>query len=173
MCPGRWSIGRCARAGWLLSPDQRDFAARLLPKAREDLAAVQALLDNDTISDDVIGFHAQQAVEKAMKSVLVVHGVAFRRAHDLRYLLQVAEDGNEKYGDDDAESAVATAMSAKSNLLPPRIGPSSAGARWLRSSRPARGALFGSRARATRRLTSTRSPSSRQAAGWACVLGPR
>jgi HEPN domain-containing protein len=28
-----------------------------------------------------------------MKSVLVVHGVAFRRAHDLNYLLQVAEDG--------------------------------------------------------------------------------
>lgn len=76
------------------SPDQRDFAARLLRKAGEDLAAVQALLDNESISDDVIGFHAQQAVEKAMKSVLVVHGVAFRRAHDLSYLLQVAEDGD-------------------------------------------------------------------------------
>jgi HEPN domain-containing protein len=78
----------------LLSPDQRDFAARLLRKAREDFAAVQALLDNKSISDDVIGFHAQQAIEKAMKSVLVVHGVAFRRAHDLNYLLQVAEDGD-------------------------------------------------------------------------------
>jgi hypothetical protein len=38
----------------LLSPDQRDFAARLLRKAGEDLAAVQALLDNASISDDVI-----------------------------------------------------------------------------------------------------------------------
>ena len=47
--------------------------------------AVQVLLDNESVSDDVIGFHAQQAVEKAMKSVLVVHGVAFRRAHDLSF----------------------------------------------------------------------------------------
>ena len=78
----------------MLSPDQRDFAARLLRKAREDLDAVRALLDNESISDDVIGFHAQQAIEKAMKSVLVVQGVAFRRAHDLNYLLQIAEDGN-------------------------------------------------------------------------------
>lgn len=82
------------RVGWLLSPDQRDFAALLLRKAGEDLAAVRALLDNESISDDVIGFHAQQAIEKAIKAVLVVHGVAFRRAHDLNYLLQVAEDGN-------------------------------------------------------------------------------
>jgi len=66
----------------------------MLRKAGEDLAAVQALLDNESISDDVIGFHAQQAVEKAMKCALVVHGVAFRRAHDLSYLLQVAEDGD-------------------------------------------------------------------------------
>lgn len=82
------------------SPDQRDYAARLLRKAAGDLAAVHALVDNDSISDDVIGFHAQQAVEKAMKSVLVLHGVAFRRAHDLSYLLQVAEDGEVGVPDD-------------------------------------------------------------------------
>ena len=76
-----------------LSPDQREYAARLLRKAGEDLAAVRALLDNEAIADDVIGFHAQQTVEKAMKTVLVVHGVPFRRAHDLGYLLEVAEGG--------------------------------------------------------------------------------
>lgn len=76
------------------SPDQREYAARLLRKAGEDLAAVRALVHNESIADDVIGFHAQQAVEKAMKAVLVVHGAAFRRAHDLGYLLEVAKDGN-------------------------------------------------------------------------------
>lgn len=65
----------------------------MLRKATEDLAVVRALVDNESIADDVIGFHAQQAVEKAIKAVLVVHGVAFRRAHDLDYLLQVAEEG--------------------------------------------------------------------------------
>jgi len=77
-----------------LSPDQREYAARLLRKAGEDLEVVRALLDNESIADDVIGFHAQQAVEKAMKAVLVVHGLAFRRAHDLGYLLEVAAGGD-------------------------------------------------------------------------------
>lgn len=84
----------------MLSPDQRDFAMLLLRKAGEDRAAVRALLDDESISDDVIGFHAQQAIEKAMKAVLVVHGVAFRRAHDLNYLLQVAEEGSVEVPDD-------------------------------------------------------------------------
>lgn len=76
-----------------LSPDQREYAARLLRKAGEDLATVRALLENESIADDVIGFHSQQTVEKAIKAVLVVHGVPFRRAHDLGYLLEVAESG--------------------------------------------------------------------------------
>lgn len=77
----------------MLSPDQREYAARLLRKAEEDLAAVRVLVDNESIADDVIGFHAQQTVEKTLKAVLVVHGVVFRRAHDLSYLLQLARDG--------------------------------------------------------------------------------
>ncbi|HEX4806880.1 MAG TPA: HEPN domain-containing protein [Conexibacter sp.] len=76
-----------------LSRDQREYAARLLRKAREDLVVVELLLDKEEAPDPAIGFHAQQAVEKAMKSVLVVHGVEFRRAHDLDYLLEVAEEG--------------------------------------------------------------------------------
>jgi len=78
----------------LLSPDQREYAARLLRKAGEDLAVVRALVDNESIADNAIGFHAQQAVEKAMKAVLVASGLAFRRAHDLSYLLQVAAEGD-------------------------------------------------------------------------------
>jgi HEPN domain-containing protein len=78
----------------LPSPDQREYAARLLRKAGEDLAVVRALLDNESIADDVIGFPAQQTVEKAMKAVLVIHSIPFRRAHELGYLLEVAEGGN-------------------------------------------------------------------------------
>ncbi len=95
-----------------LSPDQRDFAARLLRKAADDLAIIEALLDNEAVSDDGIGFHAQQAVEKAMKSVLVVHGVAFRRAHDLSYLLQVAEDADIEVPDDVAATRWLTPWAA-------------------------------------------------------------
>jgi HEPN domain-containing protein len=33
-----------------------------------------------------VGFHAQQAVEKALKALLIDHGVEFRRTHDLQTL---------------------------------------------------------------------------------------
>lgn len=75
------------------SPEQHEYAALLLRKAREDLDVVEALIDNASIADDVIGFHAQQAVEKAMKAVLVNSGIDFRRSHDLTYLLHVADAG--------------------------------------------------------------------------------
>lgn len=65
------------------SPDQREFAALLLRKAEGDVEVVRALVDNASITDDAIGFHAQQAIEKAMKAVLAIHGVQFPRTHDL------------------------------------------------------------------------------------------
>ncbi|HST41804.1 MAG TPA: hypothetical protein VLK58_19950 [Conexibacter sp.] len=39
----------------------------LLRKAEGDVEVVRALIDNPSITDDAIGFHAQQAVEKALK----------------------------------------------------------------------------------------------------------
>ncbi len=40
----------------------------------------------------MLGFHAQQAVEKMLKAVLARAGVAFRRTHDLAELLDVLHD---------------------------------------------------------------------------------
>lgn len=37
------------------------------------------------------GFHAQQAVEKAVKVALMLEGVAFPKTHDLEYLIVLAE----------------------------------------------------------------------------------
>ncbi|MCI0547163.1 MAG: HEPN domain-containing protein [Candidatus Rokubacteria bacterium] len=42
-------------------------------------------------SYDVVGFHAQQAAEKALKALLVRHAVRFDRTHDLGALLLQAE----------------------------------------------------------------------------------
>lgn len=41
---------------------------------------------------DVVGFHAQQAVEKAIKAVLVLRGIDFPKTHDLDLLLARAGD---------------------------------------------------------------------------------
>lgn len=38
-----------------------------------------------------MGFHAQQAVEKAVKVVLMLDGIDFPKTHDLEYLIVLAE----------------------------------------------------------------------------------
>ncbi len=58
-------------------------AAMLLNAAREDAKAVRALCGLPDISDAILGFHAQQSVEKALKAVLSSSGIVFRRTHDI------------------------------------------------------------------------------------------
>ncbi len=45
------------------------------------------LASKSEISDEIIGFHAQQAVEKWLKAVLGSSGVAFEYTHDLHRLI--------------------------------------------------------------------------------------
>lgn len=44
--------------------------------------------------DDVVGFRAQQAVEKALKVALVLANVDLPRSHDLRELVDIAADND-------------------------------------------------------------------------------
>lgn len=71
---------------------QRDLAGELLGLARDDEAAAVALLDVGTVSTAIIGFHAQQAVEKALKSVLALGGVDFPFTHDIGGLVELCEE---------------------------------------------------------------------------------
>ena len=43
------------------------------------------------MDDRPVGFHAQQAVEKAVKVVLMLEGIDFPKTHDLEYLIVLAE----------------------------------------------------------------------------------
>lgn len=65
---------------------QREEAERYLRLARRDEAAFRALLNSATVDFAVACFHAQQAVEKALKAVMFLHGLEFRRTHDLEEL---------------------------------------------------------------------------------------
>ena len=77
------------------NPEQLEYAEVLLTKADGDLAAGKALADRDEIADDIVGFHAQQAVEKAIKAVLTLIGVDYPRTHDIRYLVdQLRQSGS-------------------------------------------------------------------------------
>jgi HEPN domain-containing protein len=51
---------------------------------------VEILSGSDRAADAVVGFHAQQAVEKFVKAVLTVRGIDVPRTHDLRFLLDGA-----------------------------------------------------------------------------------
>lgn len=79
-------------------------AAVLLARAADDEAATQALLDVESVTDAVVGFHAQQAVEKAIKAVLIASGVVYRLTHDLAYLMELCEDAGVPVPDELAEA---------------------------------------------------------------------
>ncbi|MBI4291511.1 MAG: HEPN domain-containing protein [Betaproteobacteria bacterium] len=64
----------------------------LLAAACRDEQAFRALAALPDMNDTVIGFHAHQSVEKALKAVLAHTGVAFRRTHNVGELLDLLRD---------------------------------------------------------------------------------
>jgi HEPN domain-containing protein len=90
-CQARLFIGRFARAASLSLPEFEE-AQLLLRKAREDADAAAKLAPDGSTADTIVGFHAQQAVEKALKAVLAAFGEDFPWTHDLRYLIERLDD---------------------------------------------------------------------------------
>ena len=56
--------------------------------ATGDLYACRKLADDAEVDDHIIGFHAQQAVEKALKVALVLADSELPRTHDLELLVE-------------------------------------------------------------------------------------
>lgn len=83
----RWSIAHCARVVLSPSPEQVEYAEMLQRLATGDLYAIQKLADDADVDDYIIGFHAQQVVEKALKVALVLVGSELPRTHDLELLV--------------------------------------------------------------------------------------
>lgn len=67
----------------------RDHALVLLRKATDDATAARKFAEDGEIADAVVGFHAQQAVEKALKAVLSADELTYPWTHDLRYLVEL------------------------------------------------------------------------------------
>lgn len=67
----------------------------MLRLARMDEAAFITLLAAPGVPLAIALFHAQQAVEKALKSVMCLHGIEFLRTHDLEELVaQLVDAGH-------------------------------------------------------------------------------
>jgi len=72
-----------------LEPEQ--LATILAQKATDDAVAVREIEGNLEIADSILGFHAQQAIEKWLKAILAANRVDFEYTHDLRHLIGLVE----------------------------------------------------------------------------------
>ena len=72
--------------------DRLDLARVLLARAVDDETLVRRVSSDADIADAIIGFHAQQAVEKLIKAVLAARGGGFMKSHALSYLVGVVEE---------------------------------------------------------------------------------
>jgi len=66
-----------------------EHAWALLERAKDDLYVLRHLQPDAEAPGWVLGFHAQQAVEKALKAVLSGAGQAYPRTHNLVMLVEL------------------------------------------------------------------------------------
>lgn len=66
-------------------------AQALLDAALRDRLTFRLLRETGQAPREAMGFHAQQACEKLIKSVLVIHGVVLERTNDLAVLASLCD----------------------------------------------------------------------------------
>lgn len=91
---------------------RHEQAALLLKKARQDETVVNEVVDCPSVSNEIIGFHCQQAVEKLLKALLVECEVRFRKTHNLRQLMGLLADSQHPVPDDLGELDTLTPFAA-------------------------------------------------------------
>ena len=70
-------------------------ARMLLNAAERDVGALRVMGQSDEISDEVFGFHVQQAAEKSLKAWLALLGKVYPLTHNLEALLELFSEGND------------------------------------------------------------------------------
>ena len=77
-----------------MSDEGQEHAHALLEMARKDARALAGMTDRETFADEIFGFHAQQATEKALKAWCARRGIEYPLTHDLSELIaMLREDG--------------------------------------------------------------------------------
>ena len=67
----------------------REHAELLLHKAQQDEFALEKLIPDPASPEEIIGFHAQQAIEKTLKAVLTNSAIYYGRTHNIGVLLDL------------------------------------------------------------------------------------
>ena len=67
----------------------REHAAMLIKMAYKDFKAIQGMLDRNIFDDEIFGFHAQQSIEKALKSLISFNEIIYPKTHDIEELFAI------------------------------------------------------------------------------------
>ena len=71
-----------------------EFARILLQRARDDRYVASRLADDPDAPDWSIGFHTQQATEKALKAVLSFRSIEYPRTRNLSLLIDLLRENS-------------------------------------------------------------------------------
>ncbi len=67
----------------------------LLDAAERDVGALRVMRRSHEISDEIFGFHVQQAAEKSLKAWLALLGKVYPLTHNLEALLELFSEAND------------------------------------------------------------------------------
>ena len=71
-------------------------ARAMLRMAHKDFAALMGMArDTVVFADEIFGFHAQQAAEKALKAWICLHGIEYPFTHQLARLMTILKNDGE------------------------------------------------------------------------------
>ena len=85
-----WLAVRLEKGGCCMSVVEE--AKTLLRMAYMDFRALTGMGDTEVFADEIFGFHAQQAIEKALKAWLCFLAEQYPLTHDLHRLLKLIEN---------------------------------------------------------------------------------
>jgi len=99
----------------------RELVTRWMDWARSDLA-VANMTDDERIAPEILAFHAQQSVEKALKALLILRQVEFPPTHAIGPLLNLCQSAGYR-GTDTLAGAVILTRFAVTTRYPSEEGP--------------------------------------------------
>ncbi len=110
-----------------------DLARQLLQRAADDEAAANAMLNVGSVTDAIVGFHAQQGVEKSMKAVLAANGVEFPFTHDIDDLVALCTNAGHPLPGDlrDVDRLTGYAAAARYGAEDPELVDRETALRWV------------------------------------------
>src|SRR5690606_13019496 len=71
---------------------RHEHATGLLELAKNDVKAAEVLHRDEQVSKSSVGFHLQQAIEKALKAFMELHRLRYEWSHNLTYLFEELEE---------------------------------------------------------------------------------